>query len=210
MAGGSNPPANLNMAISKTTIINKALALIGAKQVADIADGSATSNLVASIYETALKSVLSECKWNFATTRVSLPTNSTATLDFYDVGETIIYDRPTDIVRIYSSNPPNAKWREEGDYIISDSAGLGIRYVYYIEDTTKFPIFFVEALVDKLACDLAYAVVNSASLAESFINKYQKISLPKARSENSQIGIQQTLQDDAWELAKYSNLQPDA
>ena len=198
------------MAISKTIIINKALALIGAKQIESVDDGSDTADLVGSIYETSLKSVLAECKWNFATKRDALPTNSTATLEFYDVGETIIYDRPTDIIRIYSSNPTDALWREEGDYIISDSSGLGIRYVYYIEDVTKFPIFFVEALCDKLACDLAYAIVNSASLAESFLKKYETVTLPKAVAENSTIGIQQTLRDDAWELSKYSDIQPDA
>lgn len=198
------------MAISKTIIINKALTLIGAKQITSVDDGTNTANLVGSIYETSLKSVLSECKWNFATKRANLPTNSTASLDFYDVGEGLIYDRPTDVIRIYSSNPPEAKWREEGDYIISDSSGLGIRYVYYIEDTTKFPIFFVEALVDKLASDLAYSVVNSASLAQGFIQKYENISLPKAISDNSKTGVQQTLQDDAWELAKYYNNQPNS
>lgn len=198
------------MAISQTIIINKALALIGAKQISSISDGSSAATLISSIYETCLKSVLAETKWNFATTRSTLATNATVTMDFYDVGEGTIYDRPTNIIRIYSTNPPTAKWREEGDYIISDSAGLGIRYVYYIEDTTKFPIFFVEALVDKLAADLAYAIVNSASLAEKFLNKYEKVTLPKAVSENAQVGIQQTLQDDAWELAKYYNLQPDA
>ena len=198
------------MAISKTIIINKALSLIGAKQIVSVDDGSDMANLVGSIYETSLKSVLSECKWNFATKRDSLPTNSTATLDFYDVGETIIYDRPTDIIRIYSSEPPTAKWREEQDYIISDSSGLGLRYVYYIEDVTKFPIYFVEALVDKLASDLAYAVVNSASLAERCLIKYENISLPKATSSNSKTGVQQTMQDDAWELAKYNNFQADA
>lgn len=198
------------MAISKTIIINKALALIGSRQIQSVDDGSDLAELVGSIYETSLKSVLAECKWNFATKRAALPTNSTATLSFYDVGERIIYDRPTDIIRIYSSDPPDAKWREEGDYIITDSSGFGLRYVYYLEDVTKYPIYFVEALVDKLASDLCYTVVNSASLAEGFIKKYQNISLPRAVSENSQTGIQQTLQDDAWERAKNFNIQHDA
>jgi hypothetical protein len=198
------------MAISKINIVNKALALIGAKQVTTLSDTSSTADLVNSLYEISLKSVLAECKWNFATKRDALPTNSTATLEFYDVGETIIYDRPTDIIRIYSSDPTNAKWREEQDYIISDSSGFGIRYVYFIEDTTKFPIYFVEALCDKLAGDMAYSIVNSSTLAQKFIEKYEKISLPRAISQNSQTGVQQTMQDDAWELAKYSNVQSDA
>lgn len=198
------------MAISKTTIINKALALIGAKQITSVTDGSDMADLVDSIYETSLRSVLGECKWNFATKRANLATAGTTTLDFYDVGEGVIYTKPTDIIRIYSSNPTTAKWREEGDYIISDSSGLGIRYVYYVTDETKYPIYFIDALVDKLAVDLAYNVVNSASLANTYTQKYEKLTLPKAISANSQTGIQQTLQDDAWELSKYYNVQNDS
>lgn len=193
------------MAISKTMIINKALILAGAAPVTDIDDGSNSADILSRLYEIALKSVLSECKWNFATKRYSLPTNSTATLSFYDVGQTIIYDRPTDIVKIFGTNDDSAKWREEGDYIVSDMSGLCLRYVYFIEDVTKFPIFFVEALVDKLASDIAYMVVNSATLAEGLLKKYKDISLPRARSMNSQIGEQQIIRDDAWVSSKYGN-----
>jgi hypothetical protein len=198
------------MAITKTVIINKACTQVGARTVTSIDDGSDTANVLSAIYEPCLKSVLNECKWNFATKRAALATNSTVTLDFYDVGQGALYDRPTDVVRIFNSDPPYAKWKEEGDYIISDSSALSLRYVYYIEDTTKFPIYFVEALVDKLSADIAYAIVNSASLADSFLRKYEKISLPKAISSNSQTGEQQTMVDDAWTIAKYNDTQSDA
>lgn len=198
------------MAITKTVIINKACIQVGARTVSSIDDGSDTATILSAIYETCLKSVLNECKWNFATKRAALSTNSTVTLDFYDVGEGALYDRPTDVVRIFNIDPPYAKWREEGDYIIADSSELSLRYVYFIEDTTKFPIYFTEALIDKLSADIAYAVVNSASLAEGFLKKYEKISLPKAISSNSQTGEQQNLVDDAWTLAKYNNTQSDA
>jgi hypothetical protein len=45
-------------------------------------------------------------------------------------------------------------------------------------------------------------ILNSKSVAQSYLEKYEKVSLPKARSENSQVGTQQYLKDDEWVLAK--------
>lgn len=197
------------MAISKTDIVNKALTLVGASPITDISDDSENARVLNRVYETALKYVLSECKWNFATKRANL-SEITNTLDFNDVGESIVYQKPTDMIRIYSVNPPRASWREEGDNIISDSSELGVRYVYYLDTPSKYPMYFTEAFIDKLASDVAYTIVNSATLAEKFVNKYEKISLPKAVSANSQTGIQQGMQDDAWEFAKFQDTQIDS
>lgn len=197
------------MALTKTDIINKALTYVGAAPVVSIDDATNSGQVLTRVFEGDLRHLLNECKWNFATKRSNLATSAT-TFAFYDVGETIIYDRPTDVIRIYSSNPTTALWREEGNYIFSDSSGLGIRYVYYVTDTTLFPAYFLEALIDKLCSSIAYAVLNSASLAEKFLEKYTKFSLPNAISSNSQVGVQQTLRDDAWELAKYQNIQSEA
>lgn len=197
------------MALSKTDIVNKALTLVGASPVISIDDDSNNARTLSRVYETALRSVLSECKWNFATKRANLSV-ITNTLDFNDVGEATVYQKPTDMIRIYSSNPVNARWREEGDYIISDSSGLGVRYVYFLDTPSKYPMYFVDALVDKLCADIAYAIVNSATLSQKFIEKYESVSLSKAMSANSQTGIQQGMQDDAWELAKHQDIQTDA
>lgn len=197
------------MALTKTDIINKALTYVGAAPVVSIDDTTNSGLVLTRVFEGDLRHLLSECKWNFATKRSNLATSST-TMSWYDVGEGLVYDRPTDTIRIYGSNPATARWREEGNYIISDSSGLGLRYVYYVTDTTLFPAYFLEALIDKLCASIAYAVVNSATLAEKYLNKYTKFSLPNAISANSQTGVQQTIQDDAWELAKYQNIQSDA
>jgi hypothetical protein len=156
-----------------------------------------------------LRSILSECKWNFATKRVLL-TVSTDTLDWYDTGETVIYIKPTDVIKIFGTNDKDAIYREEGDYIVSDTSGLGIRYVYYLDSPSKYPSYFVDALSDKLCSEIAYALVNSATLGEKFKVLYEDVTLPKAMSSNSQTGTQQTLQDDAWELAKYSDIHSQA
>lgn len=194
---------------TKTEIINKALTQVGAAPITNIDDDSNNARVMSRVYDTSLRSILSECKWNFATKRSLLSVLST-TLAWYDVGETFIYQKPTDVIRIFGVSDKNAAWREEGDEIISDTSALGIRYVYYNDSPSKYPAYFVDALVDKLSSDVAYTIVNSSTLGETYKKLYESISLPKAMSSNSQVGVQQTLQDDAWELAKYSNTSPNA
>ena len=106
------------MAISKTDALNKSLTLVGARPITNIDDDSTSARNLSRVYEISLRSVLSECKWNFATKRENLSV-VTDTLAFYDIGQQIVYQKPLDMIRIYSVNPINAQWREEGDFIIS-------------------------------------------------------------------------------------------
>lgn len=190
------------MALTKTDILNKALTLVGASPIINIDDSSTNARVLSRVYESALRGILSECKWNFATKRANL-TAVTDELDWYDTGETYVYQKPTDMIRIYGLSDVNARWREEGDYIVSDSQGLGLRYVYYLDVPAKYPAYFIDAFVDRLCSDIAYAIVNSATLGEKFKKMYLEISLPNATAANSQTGIQQEMNDSEWELARY-------
>jgi hypothetical protein len=194
------------MAISKTDILNKALTLVGAASITSIDEDSNNAKILKRVYEISLRSILSEGKWNFATKR-SLLTVSADTFDWYDTGETIVYVKPQDIIRIYGANDPSAIYREEGDYIVSDTNGLGLRYVYYVDDPAKYSALFIDAFIDKLCADIAYMIVNSQTLGEKFTSKYESVSLPNAMAANAQTGVQQSLQDDAWELSKYQDTQ---
>lgn len=192
------------MAISKTELINKSLTLLGASPITSIDDDTNNARIVNRVYETALRSILSECKWNFATKRALLGL-VTDTMAWYYTDEAYVYQKPIDMIRIFGTSDDNAMWREEGDFIISDTAGLGVIYTYYLDNPDKYPASFIEAFSDKLAADIAYMILNSATKAEEMYKKYQSVTLPNARSENSQSGAQQYLKDDAWELAKYGN-----
>jgi hypothetical protein len=192
------------MAISKTDILNKALTLIGAAPIINIDDQTTNARNLSRVYETALRSLLSETKWNFATTRALLSV-VTDTPAWNDIGETYVYQKPANLIRIFGVSANNVAWREEGDLIYSDTQGLGIRYTYYIDDPSKYPAAFVDAFVDRLAADIAYSIVNSSTLAEKFYKMYESVSLPRAQSANAQTGIQQVAVDDAWEMAKYSD-----
>ena len=192
------------MSISRTELVNKALTLVGAAPVVNIDDNTQNARIVSRVYEQALKSLLSEAPWNFATKRVLLSQLSVE-LAWYDTGEVYVYQRPNLCIRIFGTNSPSATWREEGDYIISDTSGLGVRYVEFNNTPSKYPAFFIEAFIDKLCADVAYMILNSATVAKAFVEKYEQVSLAKALAENSQIGTPQYQKDDAWDNAKLGN-----
>ena len=189
------------MATSRTELVNKALTLVGANPIVNIDDDTNNARIVNRVYEISLKSILSECQWNFATKRKLLSSVS-VTLEWYDTGEVYVYQKPNLCVRIFGTSSPTATWREEGDYIISDTSGLGVRYVFYHNEPSKYPAFFTEAFIDKLCSDIAFMILNSKSTAESFLEKFEKVSLTKALAENAQTGTPVYQKDDAWLNAK--------
>lgn len=197
------------MAITQTDILNNALTKVGASPIISISDQTNNARVLSRVYDIDLRSILAETKWNFATTRVAL-TSVPNTLAFSDESEVYVYAKPTDVIRIWDVSPARAKYREEGDYIISDQTDLAMRYVYFNDTPSKFPAYFLDAFTDKLCSSIAYSIVNSSSLGAAFLEKYEKISLPKAVAVNAQTGIQFQIVSDAWELAKYQDINQDA
>lgn len=197
------------MANSQTQIINKALVLCGATTITNINDGTPNAQALSNVYEMSLQSILSECKWNFCTSRSTLSVSANAP-QFYYPGEVVTYDLPVDVIRIWMTSPATANIREESGQLISDTLNLGIMYTYYDDNPGDYPSYFLDAFIDKLCSDIAFMIINSSTIASAFVKKYETVSLPKAISANSQTGNQQALNDYAWTDAKYSDWQPDA
>ena len=197
------------MANSQTDILNKALVLVGAATVISINDGTPNAIALSNVYEMSLQSILSECKWNFCTTRVLLTVAATAPA-FLLPGETTVYDLPNDVIRIWSFNPQMATCREESGQLISDTQNLGMFYTFYDDNPGDYPSYFLDAFVDKLCSDIAFIIINSAQIAGAFVKKYEEVSLPKAISVNSQTGIQQQPTDFAWTDSKYYDWNPNS
>lgn len=189
------------MSISKTEICNKALTLVGANPIVSLTDDTQNARILNRVYELSLKSILSEAPWAFALKRTLLAT-SADTLEWYDTDETYVYVKPNDMIRAFRSNDDDAIWRQHADYILSDTNGLGLEYTYYLDQPSKYSTSFVEAFVDKLCSDIAFMVLNSKTVAENYLEKYEKVTLSKALAENSQIGSFSYMKDDEWPKAK--------
>ena len=151
------------MAVSKSQMCNKALTKLGEQPITNLSDDTERARVLNRVYELSLKTILSEGKWNFAVKRANL-TELDVTLAWTYAGEAYVYQKPTDMIRIFDKSSSTATFREEGDYIISDTSGLGVLYVYYLDDPAKYSASFVEAFIDRLCADIAYMIVNSASL----------------------------------------------
>lgn len=193
---------------STVAIVNHALILCGASTVTSITEDTANARAVNAVYEIARKTILTEARWTFSTTRSTLATVATTTIAWFHEEESYVYTRPTDALRIWELSDLNAFWREEGNYLISSTAGLGAKYSFDQSDVSKWPPEFVAAFIDKLCADISFMILNDAKKAAIYLEKYEKLSLPKARSANSQVGLYESHMDDAWTGAKYSSGNP--
>lgn len=183
-------------------LCNHALVLCGASPITALTDDTPNARALNAIYENARKSILTECRWTFALTRSTLATSATTMAFLYD-DESYVYNRPSNVLRIWQMSDIEAIWREEGAYIISNTASLGTLYTFDHSEVGLWRLRFVEAFIDKLCSEICFMILNSANKAQAFLEKYQKITLPRAMAEDSQTGMHQEVIDDAWLKAKY-------
>lgn len=186
-------------------IVNHALVLCGASPVTALTEDSTNGRALNAIYENARKGFLTECRWTFALTRSTLATASTATLAYLNDEEAYAFTKPSDALRIWQMSDIEAIWRQEGNYIISNTASLGTLYTYDHSEVGLWGPKAVIAFIDKLCAEISFHILNSSTKAQAFLEKYEKISLPKAMAEESQTGTHQEVIDDAWLRAKYHN-----
>lgn len=185
-------------------LVNHALLLCGASPITSLTEDSANARSVNAVYENARKGFLTECRWTFSLTRSSLATSATVLSWLHDE-ESYVYTRPSNCLRVWQMSDIEAIWREEGEYIISNTASLGTLYTHDHTEVGLWRPKAVIAFMDKLCSDICYIILNSTSKAEAFLSKYQKISLPAAMSEESQTGTHQEVIDDSWLKSKYGN-----
>ena len=193
------------MATSKIDIINRALVKIGSRKIASIAEDSEPADIMNTIYNDALKSVLYETDWSFATKRALLSqvSGQTPAWTTYDLSYT--YQKPSDCIRVWGWNNISAVVHDEGDYIRSDSTGLGIKYTYLQENPNRYTPPFVDALSDKLAYEASFAIVTSKTTTEKLYEIYTVISLPDAIAKDAQLSTPDVVQQDEWVNAKYTD-----
>lgn len=184
-------------------ICNHALLLCGASPITSLTEDSTNARALNAVYENSRKSFLTECRWTFALTRSSLSIGDTDVFAWLHDEESYAYTRPTSCLRIWEVSDPDAIWREEGDYIISNTASLGTLYTWDHDQVGLWRQKATEAFIDKLCADISFIILNSADKARMFLEKYEKVTLPKAMSEDSQIGTHQEVIDDYWLKSKF-------
>lgn len=179
--------------MSKASIVNRALAILGANRITSLTDDTQESKSANNVYEGSLKSILSECLWNFATKRANL--NMLTTKPAW--GGQNMFELPSDMVRIFETRSNDA-YTIEGNKLITSAGSFGIKYTYPCENDSIYPAYFVDAFAYRLAADMCYDLTNSASRTNELLDIYTGHYLPIAISKNAKEKTSGQVQDDLW------------
>ena len=114
-----------------------------------------------------------------------------------------IYRKPKDMVRLIGWSATTAVVREEGDYLLSDTQDLGILYVKFENDVTKYPKYFVDAFALLLQAESCYNLTGDKVRERELAQEYQE-DLRTAKSKNNQNHTPLAPKLNAWVDAKYS------
>ena len=182
-------------AITEESICNQALVALGGTAIATLTERTKNGRLCNTMYAQTRNNVLTDHIWNFAQKRIAL-TDLDTEPEWTDDLMTVTYSKPTDCLKINFVNIESAIFKIEGDKVLSNESGLKIKYTSEITDPTKFFSKFIEALVARLAAEMAYAVTSSRSLADSLFTIYYNKKLPQAISVDSQQGTPQAAKQD--------------
>ena len=178
--------------MSKVSIVNKALTLLGANRILNLSDDTPEAKTANAVYDQSLESILSETCWSFATKRAILNRLE----DRPVVGGGFYFQIPSDCIRIFETTA--CCWRPEGEKIWSLGKDLGIVYVYRNDDDTFYSPKFIDAFACRLAADMCYSITNSASRVQELISLYEGEYLPRALHDDARNRGEMTVIDDEW------------
>mgnify|MGYP003123013717 FL=1 len=161
------------MAESKVSISNQALVKCGANTISSFTDGSHEANTCSTMYDNARDGLLYYTFWNFAVTKQALSlTNETPV----DASYTKVHTLPGDIIRVKGmvdkSGYAITDYSIESNKVYSNTDPLNIEYVQRL-DESNFPVFFIEALIAKLAAEINESITGVGSLTRRLTEEFQ-------------------------------------
>jgi len=183
--------------VTNVSICNIAISKVGGKRITALSDDTPAAILCNDIFEETRNSVLCDHIWSFAQKRVALVDSGIDPV-YEDDLVTIAYTRPTDLLKVNFTNIRSALVKLEGQYILSDTASLYIKYTFEQTDTTLYFPKFVMALATKIAAEIAYPITTSRSVAKDLHELYLGRDLPSAIAQDSQQGTPLPPMQDEW------------
>lgn len=115
-----------------------------------------------------------------------------------DFDTIVVYQKPTDLVKVNKKSDPNARLHIEQDKIISSVENLKIKYTYRNVTVSQYPPKFVNALATRLAAEICFTVTNSTTKVEGLMKIYNDIDLPQAMAVDSTEGTPDEAVQDEW------------
>ena len=163
---------------SNVDICNSALNMIGASNIISLTEDSRAARVCNQRFEFVRDAVMRAHPWNCLIVRTSLAADSDTPAFEFDHQHTL----PTDpyCLRVLRPQDPDTVFRVEGRKIISSTTPFKMIYVARITDPNEYDQLLIESIASRLAADISYALVNSASLSQMLMAMYES-KLSEAR-----------------------------
>lgn len=163
---------------SDVDICNSALNMIGASNIVSLTEDSRAARVCNQRYEFVRDAVSRAHPWNCLVRRASIAADADSPAFEFEYQFTLPNDpyclrviRPQDIDTIY---------RVEGRKVLANAAPFKFIYIARVTDPNEYDQLFIETIAARLAADISYALVNSATLTASLFQLYNE-KLSEAR-----------------------------
>ena len=170
---------------TQTTIINRALQLVGSQSVSSINDNDRGARAMLRAYQPTLLKALRDITWNFSIKRATIAASSTPPIH----SKANYFPLPGDFI---SLAPPDdtfnfnyIDWQIEGQQIASDaSSPINIRYVSSNVTESQFDPCFAEAFSALLALNTCEEITQSNTKIQA-IAKFYDDAMKSAKRNNA-------------------------
>jgi hypothetical protein len=199
------------LAVTDTSIGNRALSKLGAQRVLSLGDEGRNARALVAAYAAVRDAELRKHVWSFAAARTTLEADAEPPA----FGFARRFPLPGDCLRVLEvgggegplqardfRERPEPPYAIEGNAILSDaSAPLALRYVRRVEDASAFDPLFVEAFACALAAEVAEELTQSDAKKAFVANQYLRAVRDAVRL-NAVEKPSEGIADDAWVLAR--------
>jgi len=172
---------------SDVEICSNALLLLGAKPISSLtapSEGNADRvTLAANLWPQVRDDLLRAHPWNCAVKRRVLAPDATA--PEFDFSARFLL--PEDWLRTLQvgENGVPLDFRHEGRYLLADTDALPLVYVFLNADCSSWDTALVKVAIDRMAAAMAYAITQSSSLADSWMQRAE-LSFKRAKAQDGQ------------------------
>jgi len=164
-------------------IANRALILLGGREITSFIDGSNESKIAKSLYQSTRDYVLRAYPWASLKKRVEL----VELLEPPISGYSHQYQIPNDSVRVISVLTPNGdvkQWEVNGQLVLTDAKPISIVYLSNTVAEQQYSSQLVQALVYRLAAEASYAMTGSSQAQQNFNALFENV-LDEARTTDA-------------------------
>jgi hypothetical protein len=183
---------------SQVDVANLALVKLGDQQITTFEDDSAHARVVKLLYPRVIDAVLRDHKWRFAVRQATLAELAGAPIWRYAHR----FQLPTDpyclrIIRVSTEAPELGdaeRWEIQGREILTNAESVNIEYIARIADPLQWDVQFLDAVVERLASELAMPITNTPTLRGQLLQGYV-LKIDGAKSTDGMEGTPDVVTD---------------